>query len=61
VRTAGTRRAAVRAALAEVGQGRPAYEGVTGRIAFDENGDVRDKAVLVGVVRAGRLVLAGDR
>ncbi len=61
LRTAGTRRAAVRAALAEVGHARPAYEGVTGRIAFDENGDVRDKAVLVGVVRSGRLVLAGDR
>jgi branched-chain amino acid transport system substrate-binding protein len=61
IRAAGTRRSAIRAALAAVGHGRPAYDGVAGRVVFDENGDVRDKSVLVGVVRGGRLVLAGDR
>ncbi len=58
IRSAGTRRAAIRDALAAVGTSRPAYEGVTGRIAFDALGDVRDKTVWVGVVRDGRIVLA---
>jgi ABC-type branched-subunit amino acid transport system substrate-binding protein len=39
-----------------VGGSRPAFEGVTGRIAFDSAGDVPDKAVVIGVVRNGRLV-----
>ena len=61
IRAGGTRRAAIRDVLAQVGRSRPAYEGVTGRIAFDDNGDVPDKTVLVGVVRGGRIVLAEDR
>jgi branched-chain amino acid transport system substrate-binding protein len=44
--------------LASVGSEHPAFEGVTGRIAFDEHGDVPNKAVAVGVVRDGRLVTA---
>ncbi len=58
VRASGSSRARVRDALAAVGSDRPAFEGVTGRIAFDDQGDVRDKTVLVGVVRGGRLTLA---
>jgi branched-chain amino acid transport system substrate-binding protein len=52
----GTDRAALRDYLAAVGGSRPAFEGVTGRIAFDSAGDVPDKAVVIGVVRNGRLV-----
>jgi len=34
----------------------PAYEGVTGSIAFDARGDVPAKSVVIGTVRSGRLV-----
>ena len=56
---AGTSRARVRDALARVGSGSAAYEGVTGRIAFDSLGDVPERQVYVGVVRRGEVVLAG--
>jgi branched-chain amino acid transport system substrate-binding protein len=52
----GAHRGALRAYLASLGRSRPAYEGVTGRIAFDAAGDVPDKPVLIAVVRGGRLV-----
>lgn len=61
IRDAGTRRAAIRDALAAVGTSRPAYDGVTGRIAFDRRGDVSDKTVVIGVVRGGRIVPAETR
>lgn len=48
----------VRAYLSSVGTDRPAFEGVTGTIAFDEKGDVPDKPVVVGTARAGSLVSA---
>ena len=54
----GPHRAGIRAYLAGVGTEYPAFEGVTGRIAFDEHGDVPNKAVVIGVVRGGRLVTA---
>lgn len=57
VRDAGTDRRAIRDALSRLGRGRPAYEGVTGRVTFDDKGDVPNKTVLVGVVRGGRIVL----
>jgi branched-chain amino acid transport system substrate-binding protein len=53
---AGTDRRAVRDYLARVGAGVPAYDGVTGMIAFDARGDVPAKPVVVGVVRDGRLI-----
>ncbi len=59
IRDGGSSRKAIRDALARIGQGRPAYDGVTGRVTFDANGDVPNKSVLVGVVRGGRIVLAG--
>jgi branched-chain amino acid transport system substrate-binding protein len=58
IRAAGTRRAAIRDGLAQVGRARPAFEGVTGRITFDEHGDVPEKAVIIGVVRGGHVVPA---
>jgi len=55
-RFVGASRPALREYLAQVGRGRPAYEGVTGRIAFDQQGDVPDKPITIAVVRGGRLV-----
>ena len=52
----GASRSAIRDYLATVGRGRPAYEGVTGRIAFDDKGDVPDKPITIAVVRGGRLI-----
>jgi branched-chain amino acid transport system substrate-binding protein len=53
---AGPDRRAIRNELARVGQGQPAFEGVTGTIAFDDRGDVATKPVVIGVVRNGQLV-----
>jgi branched-chain amino acid transport system substrate-binding protein len=52
----GADRAAIRDYLARVGGSEPAFDGVTGRIAFDVKGDVPSKPVVIGVVRSGRLV-----
>lgn len=49
----GTDRTALRNALAEVGTARPAYDGVSGRIAFDSLGDVPEKRVLIAQARGG--------
>jgi ABC-type branched-subunit amino acid transport system substrate-binding protein len=54
--SAGTDRRAIRDRLARVGTTVPAYEGVTGSIAFDAHGDVPAKSVVIGTVRDGRLV-----
>lgn len=52
----GPSRQALRDYLAGVGLESPAFEGVTGRIAFDANGDVPQKEVLIGVVATTGLV-----
>jgi branched-chain amino acid transport system substrate-binding protein len=52
---AGTGREAVREAVAAIGRGTPPFQGVTGSIAFDENGDVPDLDIQIGVVRSGTL------
>lgn len=57
----GTGRRAIRDYLARVGNGEPAYNGVSGRIAFDANGDVAGKQVTIGVVHNGELVTARPR
>lgn len=54
----GTNRRRLRDYLAQVGGELPGFEGVTGTIAFDENGDVPSKNVVVGVVANRRLVTA---
>lgn len=56
IEAVGTGRSDVRDYVAAVGGSEPAFEGVTGRIAFNEQGDVPDKPVVIGVVRSGRLV-----
>ncbi|HEX5819657.1 MAG TPA: ABC transporter substrate-binding protein, partial [Gemmatimonadales bacterium] len=60
IQDAGPGRAAIRAALAEVGRTSAAYEGVAGRIAFDSLGDVTERPVFITVVRDGRALLAGS-
>lgn len=49
----GTGRADVRRALAGVGSATPPFEGVTGTVAFDANGDVPNQNVYIGVVHHG--------
>lgn len=58
VREVGTDRRAIRDYVAGVGGERSAFDGVSGAIAFDENGDVVDKPIAIGVVRDGQLVSA---
>ena len=55
----GTDRKAVRDYVASIGGDAPAFDGVTGTIRFDENGDAVGKDVLVGIVRDGQVVTAG--
>lgn len=52
---AGTDRRALRDAVADIGRGAPAFQGLTGAIAFDENGDVPQLDIQIGVVRSGTL------
>jgi ABC-type branched-subunit amino acid transport system substrate-binding protein len=54
----GTRREAIRRAVAEVGTTTPAFAGVTGRIAFDSLGDVPNAAVHIAVVKNGAMQYA---
>jgi ABC-type branched-chain amino acid transport systems, periplasmic component len=49
----GPDRGAVRRALAGVGSATPPFEGVTGTVAFDGNGDVPNQNVYIGLVRRG--------
>ena len=55
---AGTERQAVRRALAGVGSETPAFEGVTGVVAFDAVGDVPDQNVYIGRVSGGAVEVA---
>jgi branched-chain amino acid transport system substrate-binding protein len=57
----GASRRAIRARLAEVGHAKPAFDGVTGVIAFDANGDVAAKTVVMGVARGGHLVTQAEQ
>jgi branched-chain amino acid transport system substrate-binding protein len=54
----GPDRRAIRDYLASVGPQRPAFEGVSGRIAFDAAGDVPGKPVTIATVRNGKLTAA---
>ena len=58
---AGGGRQAIRDYLAKVGRGKAPFEGVTGTVAFDTNGDVPGKHVVIGVIRGGRLVAEAPR
>ena len=52
----GTDRRRIRDAVAQIGLGAPAYEGVTGEIAFDSLGDVPRQRVIISRVTGGRVV-----
>jgi branched-chain amino acid transport system substrate-binding protein len=52
----GRDRRAVRDYVAAIGISQPKFDGVSGTIQFDRNGDVVGKEVAVGVVRGGQLV-----
>ena len=54
----GPDRTKLRDYLAGVGSRKEPFDGVTGRIAFDSEGDVLGKEVTSGVVRGGHLVSA---
>ncbi len=54
----GPDRSEVRRALAGVGSATPAYEGVTGTVAFDAAGDVPDQNVYIGRVNRGAIEVA---
>ncbi|HEV2290634.1 MAG TPA: ABC transporter substrate-binding protein [Gemmatimonadales bacterium] len=56
IESGATTRAAIRDYLAGVGTRTPAFDGVTGSIAFDEHRDVPAKDVVIGQVRNKRLV-----
>jgi branched-chain amino acid transport system substrate-binding protein len=58
IAAAGPDRTKLRDYLASVGSRTEPYDGVTGRIAFDAQGDVPGKEVVIGVVRGGHLVSA---
>jgi len=56
---AGTDRARLRDTISAIGGSAPPFEGVTGAIAFDENGDVPRQRVLVGRIEAGTVRAVG--
>jgi branched-chain amino acid transport system substrate-binding protein len=54
---AGSSRADIRRALAGVGSVTPPFEGVTGTVAFDANGDVPNQNVYIGLVQHGAVTV----
>lgn len=58
IEAVGPNRERLRLYLSGVGSDNPAFDGVTGTIAFDAYGDVPDKDVVIGIVRDNRLVPA---
>jgi branched-chain amino acid transport system substrate-binding protein len=58
LREVGPDRRALRDYVAAVGSSRPAFNGATGTIAFDRNGDVVGKEVAIGVIDKGEVVTA---
>jgi len=57
IRQAGFDRQRIRDYLATVGNGRQPYQGVSGLIAFDDNGDPRRKSYAVGRIAGPRIEL----
>jgi branched-chain amino acid transport system substrate-binding protein len=56
IRVVGPERRALRDYVAAVGTGVPEFEGVTGNITLDANGDVVDKEMAIGVIRNGEII-----
>jgi branched-chain amino acid transport system substrate-binding protein len=61
IQEVGTDRRRIRNYVAGIGRDTAPFQGVTGEIAFDENGDAAGKEVVIGVVRNGRIVSARAR
>lgn len=61
IERAGPGRRELRDAVAATGRTAPPFDGLTGRIAFDEHGDVPTLDILVGVVRNGTIRPAEER
>jgi branched-chain amino acid transport system substrate-binding protein len=61
LRETGPDRNRIRATLARVGNGAPAYDGVVGRVMFDAAGDVPSLRAQIGVARNGVLVPAAPQ
>lgn len=59
LREGSTTRQAIQAYLASIGRSRPAYQGVTGKIAFDANGEALSKPWVL--VRARERDFVADR
>ena len=57
----GPQRADVRRALAQIGVDAPAFQGVTGTVAFDMRGDVPKQTVYIGIVGDGTVRLASGQ
>ena len=53
----GTDRHRIRDAVAAIGSTAAAYDGVTGEIAFDEQGDVPKQRVVIGQVHNGQVIV----
>ncbi len=56
IENVGTERRDIRDYVAAVGRDSPSFEGVTGAIGFDDNGDVIGKPVIIGVVATTGIV-----
>jgi branched-chain amino acid transport system substrate-binding protein len=56
LREVGANRRALRDYVAAVGTSAPQFEGVTGTIILDKNGDVVDKELTIGVIRNNEIV-----
>ena len=54
---AGADRDGIRATLAKVGSATLAFEGITGTVAFDADGDVANRSVFIGRVHDGAVEL----
>lgn len=57
----GTSRKAIRDGVAGIGTRTAAFDGVTGTIAFDRNGDVPRQPVIIGQVHDGRIQIAAGK
>jgi branched-chain amino acid transport system substrate-binding protein len=58
IREVGTNRRTLRDYIAAVGTTNPEFEGVTGTISLNQDGDVVGKEMAVGVIRNGEIVSA---
>ena len=61
IATEGPTRAGIQRYLSGIGTEFEPFEGATGTIAFDENGNLLRTSVEVGVVRDGTVVPASER